>query len=395
MIMKIEKKYILFFIGAILIVLLFGFFVFFSDDFGKRRDETNENKVSREEGQTLEEKTIKPVVNKMKGFHYEPSTEKLCNEKPGEEAIKCLEYLIADEAFAKKDPNECLKISDKERKYYCLNKIVRETRDVKICKLVDDYRFESSCFSQIAFLDNRPELCENTNEFKEKQCMGPILAFLGSATGKIEECRKIDVLEYSGLCIERLINNNHRDCRFFEKKNDQIICEDIVLYENAMEVENAKLCDLITDKTRKEVCSNILTVGKDVDSDSDGLTDGKELWFNTDPFKSDSDGDGLDDGLEMNKYETDPKKVDTINDFNKLIDDYYLYKTAKSEVDCNRVVSPDTKAVCINAVLRPGDIDYDKDGIPDDKELRFGTNPAKVTTSNELEEKIEDLNVNK
>ena len=38
---------------------------------------------------------------------------------------------------------------------------------------------------------------------------------------------------------------------------------------------------------------------KDNDDDNDGLSDGQEAAYNTDPLNSDSDGDGLNDGEEI------------------------------------------------------------------------------------------------
>lgn len=49
-----------------------------------------------------------------------------------------------------------------------------------------------------------------------------------------------------------------------------------------------------------------------LDSDDDGLSDGREISvLKTDPTKPDSDGDGLPDGEEVNNTKTDPKKMDT------------------------------------------------------------------------------------
>ena len=53
----------------------------------------------------------------------------------------------------------------------------------------------------------------------------------------------------------------------------------------------------------------------DVDSDDDGLSDGRELMaFGTDPFLADSDGDGLSDREELYRCGTDPNAVDSDGD---------------------------------------------------------------------------------
>jgi RHS repeat-associated protein len=53
----------------------------------------------------------------------------------------------------------------------------------------------------------------------------------------------------------------------------------------------------------------------DVDSDGDGIADGRELLaLGTDPLLADTDGDGLSDRAEMYRYETDPSWRDSDND---------------------------------------------------------------------------------
>jgi subtilisin family serine protease len=52
----------------------------------------------------------------------------------------------------------------------------------------------------------------------------------------------------------------------------------------------------------------------DLDSDSDGLTDGEEITLGTDPLNPDSDGDDLIDGDEVLNYGTNPLNIDTDGD---------------------------------------------------------------------------------
>lgn len=51
-----------------------------------------------------------------------------------------------------------------------------------------------------------------------------------------------------------------------------------------------------------------------VDSDGDGLLDGAEVTFKTDPFNPDTDADGLTDGDEVLIWKTDPLNPDTDGD---------------------------------------------------------------------------------
>ncbi|PIR94258.1 hypothetical protein COT97_02080 [Candidatus Falkowbacteria bacterium CG10_big_fil_rev_8_21_14_0_10_39_11] len=51
-----------------------------------------------------------------------------------------------------------------------------------------------------------------------------------------------------------------------------------------------------------------------IDSDGDGLMDGEEAVYNTNPLKADTDSDGLDDFQEVRVYNTDPLNRDSDND---------------------------------------------------------------------------------
>jgi hypothetical protein len=90
----------------------------------------------------------------------------------------------------------------------------------------------------------------------------------------------------------------------------------------------------------------------DPDTDDDGLNDGAEWQHSSDPNDTDTDDDGLNDGEEVNTYGCDPTKEDTDSDG---ISDY-------DEVNG----SPATN---------PALMDTDGDTVPDGTELDLGSNP--------------------
>ncbi len=59
------------------------------------------------------------------------------------------------------------------------------------------------------------------------------------------------------------------------------------------------------------------------DTDDDGLLDGEEIWYNTDPLKEDTDGDGFTDGVEINchKDPLDPNDFPAIDSDGDGLDD--------------------------------------------------------------------------
>ncbi|MDW8307970.1 MAG: CARDB domain-containing protein [Verrucomicrobiales bacterium] len=60
--------------------------------------------------------------------------------------------------------------------------------------------------------------------------------------------------------------------------------------------------------------ARVVSVMTSLDSDGDGLLDGEEPRYGTDPFRSDTDGDGLGDAAEVRLHLTNPLLYDTDGD---------------------------------------------------------------------------------
>src|SRR6185295_5162339 len=60
--------------------------------------------------------------------------------------------------------------------------------------------------------------------------------------------------------------------------------------------------------------TRVVSVMTSLDSDGDGLLDGEEARYGTDPLARDSDNDGLSDWQEVNVYHTNPLLKDTDGD---------------------------------------------------------------------------------
>lgn len=386
--MKLRKKIIIIILIVLILFvsLILGFLYYKNQKIKRLKLEENQKKQLikelEERAKKIQEVTVKPQSLKLQGFRYEPLTQEKCDKKQGEEKIKCLNFLKADEALQKNDYNLCKEITNGETQYYCVMKFVRRDNDIEICEVITNHYWQEACVHHLAFAMNNPELCEydekkgiNMYEFERKECMGPLLAYNYAAMGDVEACKKIDILEYSNLCFQRIINNFDRDCTKFKEKSDQIACENIILYETAIDTENIKLCDLIIDEVRKKVCINFITIGPDSDADDDGLFDHKELWFNTDPFNSDTDGDGISDGDELRKYHINPLAKDTDGD--GLTDgEEKLFNTNPHLKDTDGDGSSDKDYV----LEKVNQIDTDNDGLTDIEELKYHTDPNNPDT---------------
>jgi outer membrane protein OmpA-like peptidoglycan-associated protein len=118
-----------------------------------------------------------------------------------------------------------------------------------------------------------------------------------------------------------------------------------------------------------------------VDSDGDGLNDGDEVRkYHTDPTKADTDGDGLSDGDEVLKYHTDPLKIDTDGDGLSDGDEVIKYKSDPLKVDTDGDKLSDYDEVQTYRT-DPTKVDTDTDGLSDyDEVTKYKTNPLKSDT---------------
>jgi hypothetical protein len=111
------------------------------------------------------------------------------------------------------------------------------------------------------------------------------------------------------------------------------------------------------------------------DSDSDGLTDAQEEFYETDPANADSDNDGINDYNEFVEYGTDPLNPDTdddgVNDFNEV----FVYETDPANLDSDGDLLYDGGELVYET--DPLDPDTDSDGLTDGEEVYFAeTDPT-------------------
>ncbi len=111
-------------------------------------------------------------------------------------------------------------------------------------------------------------------------------------------------------------------------------------------------------------------------TDDDGLLDGLEVSYGTDPLRNDTDNDGLTDYEEMNVYGTDPLNPDTDGDSvadGKEIEGYevkvIIPQPDGTQEEVTKVLHGDplTPYRSIDGAL----MDTDEDGIPDVVEAWF------------------------
>lgn len=166
--------------------------------------------------------------------------------------------------------------------------------------------------------------------------------------------------------------------------------------------------DEVLTKFEKYIVDNNYDAGLSLDSDDDGVLNIDEnIIYLTNPQNSDTDGDGLKDGLELTSYKTDPNVVDT--DYDNLSDGEEVdkYKTDPIVADTDgdsytdgveiREGSDPLDATSVpddknkNDIsdrweskyaieVRNGSQDTDGDGVSDNLEYKYDTDPTKIDT---------------
>ncbi|MGA1866060.1 MAG: transglutaminase domain-containing protein [Thermoplasmatota archaeon] len=125
----------------------------------------------------------------------------------------------------------------------------------------------------------------------------------------------------------------------------------------------------------------------DKDEDNDGLSNSQEIFRGTDPMNPDTDGDDLIDGWEVDLWGTDPLDPDTDDDTLYDGDEVNVYGTDPTEWDTDGGKVSDGAEVYSMPPLDPLDplddyqfSDIDRDGLLNDQEEAFGTNPLDPDT---------------
>ncbi len=117
---------------------------------------------------------------------------------------------------------------------------------------------------------------------------------------------------------------------------------------------------------------------QDIDSDSDGVSDGREIFiYGTDPAIADSDEDGLSDGDEINSYGTDPNDTDSDNDGLTDSAELNTYSTNPLSADSDGDTINDDVEIANGT--NPNNTDTDSDGIDDNVEIANNYNPLVYT----------------
>lgn len=331
--LKDNKKYLLI---AILIIVIVGiiFFVF-----------------PKEEEELLPQQPSLPTTFPDLPLEHNPLTIERCKsvEDPIQKKV-CLAELDYINAVLDRDVNECLSLTKDDQKDKCIFEIARTELIKEHCHKIKDKKMKEMCFVDVAIEKLDDSICDyafSDEPFERKECKDKVRCFDIVRNKKdISLCHEVRTLEYGPLCYGYMFAQG-QDCS--KVKTGKEICQSMYILGDA---KNKEDCNKIPLENYKKVCFAMVEAGgKFIDSDGDGVYDGEELNYTTNPFNTDTDGDGLNDYEEIKNLGTNPTEADTDRDGLNDYEELKIYHT--------HVQKPDT----------------DGDGWLDGEEVKAGYNP--------------------
>lgn len=369
-------------VAVVILLILGGGYYFISDSletgYQKRQEKTSltsegdkkikENLESSTETEDEEESNRKgDETEKTWSDEQEISTDKAqitdidpqaenCEDLTREKKKRCLSKEKSEEAILKMDVEQCAELEYDDIKNECFFKIaenkiggVNITQEKlneaqEACQEIINKNKKKACLEDVnanAPYDLKKTSCEQIySEDREpwalKKCRDRTFAF--EIKERIKEAdsesERADLLsrcfnngepraeEYSIACKDYGLEEIDYNCGILKGKiKDHCLTEKIYQENRSMTVEDCQ--EIPLEKERKVCIQEIETQTSriELDSDGDGVSDAKELSYNTDPFDPDTDNDELMDGEEMGGkfhedevYNTNPLNSDTDGD---------------------------------------------------------------------------------
>lgn len=246
------------------------------------------------------------------------------------------------------------------------------------------------------------ECAKKENDTQKEDCYNRLkLGQILNGSKNLKECLAFTDLSYKNRCFERLISNYHNDPGVCERISDYSAKERCA-GNMAIKLKDKNLCDEFKSEPYEyQECVDRVDAFSAPASKKGALGEIGEVEevevkecakIKTLEYSKLCVGNVLKDG-KMFVGSTDNSKF--LNNYN----DFYYYRIAATEEDCGKIVLKGAKEACLKRIKHPEFtyFDFDKDGINDDKELWFSTDPGNPDTDGDGlgdREEVLDLHLN-
>ncbi len=244
-------------------------------------------------------------------------------------------YYIGDHLAKKADvitKEKCNEMTDKIQRKDCYNrlnlgKIFNGNKNLKECLNFTDLSYRNKCLIRLIECSKSVDMCKRlSNHSAQESCIGGVAIALKDQS--ICDEFKSEPYEYQE-CMDRVNAFLAPDKSVFIDEAGEIRGVEIEECAKAKTLEYSKLC-----------VGNVLKEGNVLVGYTDNET------------------------------------------FENNWNDFYYYRIAVTEEDCNNIILKGAKNACINMVENPdlSYYDYDEDNVSDEKELWFSTDPSNPDT---------------
>ena len=243
-------------------------------------------------------------------------------------------FKIGDNFVGKPDivtEEGCDKMEDEAQQKYCYDQLqfnnTISSKNLKECLLISHLSLRDNCLRRLAENYKNPDLCEKMlSHASREKCVGAVAINLKDKS----ICNKFEGEPYEKQeCEDRVDAFLITDKKIFFDESGEVNAVEIDECAKIKTLEYSKLC------VGNALRENIILIGQ-----------------------------------------TDNKK------FEDNYNDFYYYRISATEEECNNIVLEGAKLACINKLKFPGlpAYDFDLDGLSDEKELWFFTDPGKEDT---------------
>ena len=254
-------------------------------------------------------------------------------------------FKIGDNFVGKPDivtEEKCSKMENETQQKNCYDQlqfnVTISSKNLKECLLISHLSLRDSCLRRIAENYKNPDLCKKMlNHASREKCVGAVAINLKDKS----ICNKFQGEPYEKQeCEDRVDAFLITDKKIFLDESGEVSAVEIDECAKIKTLEYSKLC------VGNALRENIILIGQ-----------------------------------------TDNKK------FEDNYNDFYYYRISSTEEECNNIVLEGAKNACLNKLNYPGlpAYDFDLDGLSDEKELWFFTDPGKKDTDGDGLMDIEEI----